>query len=316
MKELFPPIEPYAVHQLDVGGGHQLYVEECGNPEGIPAVFLHGGPGGGCKIYHRSFFDPGKYRAILFDQRGCGRSKPLGLLEHNTTGHLLADLETVRARLGVERWLLFGGSWGATLALLYAQSHPERVSGMILRGIFLARQKDLDWYIKDGVNRIYPERWTELLESLHGAGGDDLIATLRALLNGRDELAQRRIAKAWSIWGGQVALGDDFKPSQQDCHVTAETLHQARIELHYGFHRYFLEENQVLRNCRKIPQMPVSLIHGRRDLVCPVESAFTLRQALPFADLNILPKAGHIAGGADMIDALVDAAEAMAERLS
>jgi proline iminopeptidase len=323
MRELYPPVEPYAVHPLDVGGGHSVYVEECGNPAGIPAIFLHGGPGGGCKIYQRSFFDPTKYRAVLFDQRGCGRSKPHGLLEHNKTWDLLADMETIRERLGIEKWLLFGGSWGSALALLYAQQYPERVSGIVSRGTFLARQADLDWYIKDGVNRIYPERWAELQDTLHnskaqnGSGGaEDLIAAFHHILHGPDELAQRRAARAWSVWGGQVALGEDFTLSDPEGHVPAHVLHQARIELHYGFHRYFVEENQILRDCPLIPKVPVILIHGRRDLVCPVEAAYTLQKHLPFAELRVLPTAGHIASNPEMTSALVQAADDLAGRLS
>jgi len=316
MTELYPPIEPFAVHLLDVGGGHHVYVEECGNPQGIPVIFLHGGPGGGCKIYQRSFFHPQKYRAILFDQRGCGRSKPHGLLEENSTQHLLADMELIRQRLGVDKWLLFGGSWGATLALLYAQTHPNRVSGMALRGSFLARQMDLDWYLKDGANRIYPECWAELLDALHGEDQGDLIGSIHGILHGEDELAQRRVARAWSVWGGQVALGDEYTPSDPEGHVPANMLQQARIELHYGLHRYFIEENRVLRDCPLIPKMPIILVHGRRDLVCPVESAYTLSKALPFAELRILPTAGHIASGAEMSAALVEAADDMAGRLA
>jgi len=316
MTELYPPIEPYAVHYLDVGGGHTVYVEECGNPDGIPVVFLHGGPGGGCKIYQRSFFHPQKYRAILFDQRGAGRSKPFGRLEENTTAHLLADLEFIREYLGIDQWLLFGGSWGSTLALLYAQRYPNRFSGMVLRGSFLARRMDLDWYIKDGANRIYPESWAELVDALHGEDEKDLINAIYRILHGPDELAQRRVARAWSVWGGQVALGDEYTPSDPEGHVPASMLHQARIELHYGFHDYFIEENQILRDCVRIPDKPTLLIHGRRDLVCPVESAFTLGKALPFAELRILPGAGHIASSKEMAAALVEAADQMAERLA
>jgi len=316
MKELYPPIEPYAVHLLDVGDGHSVYVEECGNPAGIPAVFLHGGPGGGCKIYQRSFFDPTKYRAVLFDQRGCGRSKPCGRLRHNDTQHLLADMELIRKRLGIEKWLLFGGSWGSALALLYAQKYPHRVSGIVSRGTFLARQADLDWYVKDGVNRIYPERWDELLDAVHGRPGEDLMAAFHRILLGEDELARRRAAKAWSAWGGQVALGDEFSPSDLEGHVPASVLHQARIELHYGFQRYFIEENQILRDCPLIPRVPVILVHGRRDLVCPLESAFTLQKHLPFAELRVLPNAGHVASNAEMTAALVEAADELAGRLA
>jgi proline iminopeptidase len=223
-------------------------------------------------------------------------------------------MEAIREHLGLEQWLLFAGSWGSTLALLYAEQYPQRVSGIVSRGTFLARQQDLDWYIKDGVNRIYPERWAELLAALHGAEGD-LIAAFHAILHGEDELAQRRAARAWWLWGGQIALGDEFNPTEVDNHVSAQVLHQARIELHYGFHRYFLSENQILDNSALIPPVPVILIHGRRDLVCPVEAAFTLQQHLPFAELRIIPTAGHIASTPEMTAALVEAADEMATRL-
>jgi proline iminopeptidase len=316
MKDLYPPIEPYAAHFLDVDGGHRLYAEECGNPAGLPVVFLHGGPGSGCKSYHRCFFDPHKYRIVLPDQRGSGRSTPHGGLTHNTTQYLLADLELIRTRLGIDRWLLFGGSWGAGLALLYAEQHPERVSGMVLRGTFLARHCDLNWYVKDGVNRIYPERWAELVGVIPKSGRGDLVRAIHGLLHGKDELAQRRIARAWSLWGGQVALGDEFDPATVDEHVPQRMVQQARLELHYAFNRYFLEEGQILEDCERLPDVPIILIHGRRDLVCPVESAYALHQHLPRAELRILPNAGHIASGEEMIDALVRAADEMAERLA
>jgi len=311
MKELYPAIEPYADHVLDVDGGHRLYVEECGNPAGLPVMFLHGGPGSGCKSYHRCFFDPQKYRIILADQRGAGRSAPHGGLKNNTTHHLLSDLEFLRERLKIDRWVLFGGSWGAALALLYAQQHPERIAGMVLRGAFLARQRDLDWYARDGVNRIYPELWAELLDTIPKPEQGHLIQAIHRLLNGRDELAQRRVARAWSIWGGQVALGDEFSPAEVDEHVPQSMVQQARLELHYAVHRYFLEEDQILKDCDRVPDVPIILIHGRRDLVCPAESAYALHQRLPKAELRILPHAGHVASGTEMIDALMSAADEM-----
>lgn len=316
MTDLYPPLEPYATHSITVGGGHQLYVEECGNPQGLPVVFLHGGPGGGCKPYQRAFFHPEKYRAILFDQRGAGRSKPVGLLEHNTTADLLADMETIREKLGIQQWLLFGGSWGATLSLLYAQAFPARVSGIVLRGSFLARQRDLDWYIKDGVNRIYPEFWAEFLSVLKEADRADVISAMYRILHGEDELAQRRVARAWSVWGGKVALGEAYRPADPEGHVAASQLQQAKIELHYGYHRYFIEENQILKNSHLVPKVPTLIIHGRQDLVCPVESAYQLQQHLPHAELKILPKGGHVASGVDMSSALVEAADAMVTRLA
>jgi proline iminopeptidase len=315
MKDLYPAIEPYADHVLDADGGHRLYVEECGNPAGVPIMFLHGGPGSGCKAYHRCFFDPQRYRIILADQRGAGRSTPHGGLRNNTTHHLLSDLEFLRERLKVERWTLFGGSWGAALALLYAQQHPGRVAGMVLRGTFLARRRDLDWYVRDGVNRIYPELWAELLDVIPRSEQDHVIQAIHRLLNGRDELAQRRVARAWSLWGGQVALGDEFNPAEADEHVPQSMVQQARLELHYAVHRYFLEEDQILKDCGRLPDVPIILIHGRRDLVCPVEAAYALHQRLPKADLRILPHAGHVASGAEMIDALVSAADEMAGML-
>lgn len=315
MKELYPAIEPYAEHLIDVDGGHRIYVEECGNPAGLPVVFLHGGPGSGCKPYHRCFFDPERYRIVLFDQRGSGRSLPFGQLSANTTWHLLSDLESIRSRLNIQRWLLFGGSWGATLALLYAAQHPERVAAMVLRGTFLARREDLDWYLGGGVNRIYPERWADLLAVIPDADQHDLIRAIDRLLNGEDELSQRRMARAWSIWGGQVALGDEFDLAALEEHVPGSMVQQTRLELHYAVNRYFLEEGQILRDCERLPDVHTVLIHGRRDLVCPVESAYSLHQRLPKSELRILPRAGHVASSEEMIDALVTAADEMADRM-
>ncbi|MGZ8217463.1 prolyl aminopeptidase [Methylomagnum sp.] len=316
MNTLYPTIEPYATHHFK-RDHHKIYVEECGNPQGLPVVYLHGGPGAGCKLSHRCFFDPAKYRAILVDQRGAGRSTPHGDLSHNTTADLLRDLEYIRQHLKVERWLLFGGSWGASLALLYAQKHPAKVTGLVLRGSFLARRRDLDWFVGvDGVRRIYPEGWAQFLDSLAEAERADPIAAIHRRLVGNDELAQRRAARAWSLWGGQVVLGDGFDPSALHEHVSAEVLNQARIELHYAVNGYFIEENAILDGCAKLAKIPTLIIHGRRDLVCPAESAYLLHRHLPQAELRMLPKAGHIAGGEDMIDALIQAADDMARRLS
>jgi proline iminopeptidase len=316
MKTLYPTPEPYAVHRWDVDERHCLYVEECGNRLGLPVIFLHGGPGSGCKVHHRCFFDSRRYRIILFDQRGCGRSTPEGELGRNTTLHLLSDLETIRSKLHISRWLLFGGSWGATLALLYAQKHADRVSGMILRGTFLARQRDLDWYIRDGVNRIYPEEWERLVAHIPDEERSDLIAAFYRRLQGNDELAQWRAARDWDRWAGCVALGNDFNPSESGDHVTANVLTQARIETHYAAHRYFIEEDRILAGCDRLPDVPILLVHGRLDLICPVESAYSLHQCLPQSELRILPHSGHIAGGDEMIDALVSSTDEMAARLA
>ena len=314
-RPLYPDIEPYAVHVIE-RGRHDIYVEECGNPQGLPVLFLHGGPGSGCKPYHRCFFDPDLYRIILVDQRACGRSLPQGLLLDNTTEHLLNDLEHIRRRFDMEQWMLFGGSWGATLALLYAQAHPARVSALVLRGTFLARRRDLDWYAGEGgVRQIYPDTWEHLLGGVPSESRHDPVMGLYAAVTGRDELAQRRAARAWEHWGGQVVLADEYVHTEQSEHVDGHAVMQAGIELHYAVNRYFIEENQILQQCERIRHIPAVIIHGRRDLVCPLESAWTLHQHLPESELRILPHAGHIASTDDMIDALVSVSDEMAVRL-
>lgn len=314
MRELYPEIGPYAVHALEVGDGHILHVEESGNRDGIPVLFLHGGPGSGCKAYHRQFFDPARYRAILFDQRGAGRSQPQGELKANTTPHLLGDMERIRRRLNIESWLLFGGSWGSTLALLYAERHPKLVRGLVLRGVFLARRRDLEWFTGDGVRRIYPESWRRLESLLPPSERNDPIPYINAVLNGADELARWRMAREWLYWGGQVALGEAFDPAQAE-DLPPGGLQQARIEAHYAANGYFIGENEILRDAGKIAHIPTLILQGRRDLTCPVDGADALHRALPESSLEILPLGGHIAGTPDMIDALVRAADAMAARV-
>lgn len=313
MKALYPPLEPYAVYWLEADG-HRIYYEECGRPEGVPVVFLHGGPGSGCRPEHRCFFDPKRYRIILVDQRGCGRSEPLGELRHNDTWKLVEDLETIRTHLQINRWLLFGGSWGATLALLYAQRYPERVFGLILRGVFLARQMDLDWFVKDGVRRIYPDYWHQLIKSLPVSSWSDLIDGMYRAVIGHNEALQLRVVEAWNRWSAAVTLGVKFDPSTLP--DPGELLAKTKIELHYAAHRYFLEENQILPACQRIRTLPCTIIHGRWDLLCPVEAAFSLRRRLPGARLRILEHSGHLAAGEEMIDALVDATDRMAEQLA
>jgi proline iminopeptidase len=316
MKKLYPDLEPYAIHRHQ-RDSHRIHVEECGNPNGIPVLFLHGGPGSGCKPYHRCFFDPSRYRIILLDQRGAGRSMPQGELSHNATADLLRDLKYLLQPLDVGRWLLFGGSWGATLALLYAQKHPAKVAGLILRGTFLGRRRDLDWFVgEDGVRRLYPEQWEHLLAVLSEEDRADPLAALYRCVTGSDELARRRTAREWGLWSSQVILGEEFDPAKLNEHVSGEIVNQARIELHYAVNRYFIEENAILDGCSRIAHVPTIIIHGRRDLVCPVESAWSLHRRLPESELRILPQAGHIAAGEAMIDALVEATDAMADRLA
>jgi proline iminopeptidase len=315
MKTLYPEISPYHTFFLETGSKHSVYGEQSGNPDGIPVIFLHGGPCSGTKPDHRRFFNPEHYRIVLFDQRGCGLSLPFGELENNTTQDLLDDMERIRQHLGIRKWLVFGGSWGAALGLLYAQQHQDKVTALIIRAVFLARQQDLEWFAKDGANRIYPEQWQRLLESIPEQRQGDLVQGLWAALMGKDEVAKRRVAREWMAWGGQVALGCDYRPGRQNDHVTEKMVKQVRMELHYARHRYFIKENQLLENCTPLTNIPTIIIHGRQDLVCPIEAGMKLHQALPHADYIVLPNAGHIAQGAEMIDALVSATDQFAEKL-
>lgn len=311
MKSLYPEVSPFHVFWLETGGVHQVYVEQSGNPAGIPVIFLHGGPCSGTKPDHRRFFNPELYHIILLDQRGCGRSLPFGELEDNTTQYLIEDMERIRVRLRIERWLLFGGSWGGALALLYAQQFPERVSGMVLRGVFLARQADMHWFLRDGANRIYPQRWQNMLDALgEGVSGDEVLTKLCDAVFGGDRLVAERAALHWQLWGGQVALGADFVVN--DSPVDEVAVKQVRMELHYARNHYFIAENQILQNCAVLREIPTIIIHGQNDLTCPLEAGWRLHQQLRNADYQVLPNAGHVAKGEEMIDALVAAADEMA----
>lgn len=299
---------------LETGTDHRVYVEQSGNPAGIPVIFLHGGPCSGTKPDHRRFFDPERYHIILMDQRGCGRSQPFGELQGNTTQDLLADMERIRQQLRIEQWLLFGGSWGGTLALLYAQRYPRHVSAMILRGVFLARQADMDWFLQNGVNRIYPQRWSDLLNSIGAEPGDDVLQKMYDAVFGGDEEVAMRAALQWQIWGGQVALGGEFAMS--DAPLGESAVKQVQMELHYAKNNYFIVENQILQNCGVLKDIPIIIIHGQNDLTCPLEAGWRLHQALPHAKYVVLPNAGHVAKGDEMIGALVSASDDMAMMLA
>lgn len=313
MKKFYPEIEPFQTFFLETETQHSIYVEQSGNPDGQAVIFLHGGPCSGTRPDQRRFFDPEKYRIILFDQRSCGLSGPFGELENNTTQDLLDDMESIRKYLDIQQWFLFGGSWGATLALLYAQQHIENVKAMILRGVFLARKKDLDWFLQEGAGRIYPEQYQRLVESIPKSDRSNLIEGLWERLWSDDEVVCRQVAREWEIWGSQVALGAEYKRVQDDEHVSQKMVKQARMEIHFARNNYFLEENQILRNCHVLKKIPTVIIHGRYDLVCPMEAGLSLYQALPDAEYFVLPNSGHIAQGEEMIDALVTATDKMAD---
>lgn len=315
MKSLYPAIEPFHHFYLETGGIHRIYVEQCGNPAGFPVVFLHGGPCSGCRPEQRQFFNPEQYHIILLDQRGSGRSEPFGELEDNHTQALFDDLERIRQQLHLEKWLLFAGSWGATLALLYVQQHSAVVAGLILRGVFLARQRDMDWFIEGGAGRIYPEAWEQLLASIPDAHRQHLLDALITAVFSDDPTIATKAAQAWSNWGAQTALGNLYQPNREHPEDIETLLKQVRMELHYARNHYFIEENQVIAQCDKIKHIPTQIIHGRLDMVCPTEAGYTLSKALPHASFQVLPTAGHIAAGDEMIDALVSATDNFMQRL-
>ncbi|WP_430391496.1 prolyl aminopeptidase [Dyella sp. 20L07] len=313
MRELYPEIEPYRTQRLAVDDIHELYIEECGNPEGLPVIFLHGGPGAGLSAYHRRFFDPARYRIVLFDQRGAGKSTPHAELRNNTTWHLVADIETIRAHLGIDRWVVFGGSWGSTLSLAYAQKHPERVLGLVLRGIFLGRPDELRWFNErdGGASRIFPERWARYLAYIPEEERGSMVEAYWRRLDSEDHAVRVAAARAWSDWeGGSTTLEHDpDAPGNFDNELSSVSV--ARAEAHYFRHDIFLEPNQLLRDVEKIRHIPCTIVHGRYDIICPATSAYELSQAWPEAALHIV-LAGHSAADPAIVDKLVEATDALA----
>ncbi len=316
MRELFPKIKPYATHTLDVESPHKLYIEECGIPDGVPIVFIHGGPGSGCENYHRRFFDPERYRIILFDQRGSGKSTPHADLSNNTTQALVADMEAIRVHLNISQWLLFGGSWGSTLALVYAQTHPERVMGIIVRGIFLCRQREIDWFYQDGASRLFPDVWQDFLKPIPENERGNMVAAYYKRLTSDNEIEQFTAAKAWSLWEGRTACLLQKKSVVDHFSDMHTVLSLARIECHYFMNNSFLEENQILNNMDKINYIPGIIIQGRYDVICPAESAWQLHQSWQMSDLEIIPDAGHSASEPGIVDALVKATHYMLNRIN
>lgn len=290
---LYPPIEPFRTGILETGDGHSIYWELCGNPAGKPAVFLHGGPGAGCSVDHRRLFDPERYCVLLFDQRGCGRSTPSALLENNTTWDLVADMERLRTLLGFEKWLIFGGSWGSTLALAYAQTHPAQVSELIVRGIFTLRRTELLWYYQEGASWLFPDLWEGFLAPIPEAERGDLVTAYRQRLVGSDPAAQLACARAWSLWEGQtIRLLPD--QSNTDKHSNdAFSLAFARIENHYFVHGGWLEEGQLIRDAGKLAAIPGVIVQGRYDVCTPARTAWDLHRAWPEAKFHLVDDAGH-----------------------
>lgn len=316
MNTLYPEILPYVQHSLVVELPHVLHIEECGNPKGIPVLFVHGGPGAGCEDYHRRFFDPERYRIILFDQRGCGRSTPHASLEGNTTQALVADMELIREHLGIDKWLLFGGSWGSTLSLVYAETHPEHVLGLILRGIFMCRPHEIAWFYQQGASRLFPEYWQEYLAPIPEAERGELVNAFYRRLTSDNEMARMAAAKAWSLWEGKTSTLWPSKAVVDHFGNPYTALSLARIECHYFVNDSFLEPEQILRHAGRLKGIPGVIVHGRYDVVCPVENAWQLHRVWPEAQLKIIPDAGHSASEPGTVDALVQATIDFAERFA
>lgn len=315
MADLYPNIRPYVTHTLVVDRLHRLYVEECGNAEGIPVVFLHGGPGAGCEPYHRCFFDPNRYRIVLFDQRGSGQSTPHAELVNNTTDDLIADMETIREQLGIERWLVFGGSWGSTLGLAYAQAHPRRVLGLVLRGIFLCRREEIRWFYQEGASRVFPDYWQDFISPIPEHERHDLLAAYHSRLTGSDELARMAAAKAWSIWEARTASLLPSRSILKHLGNPHTALSMARIECHYFMNDAFLEPSQLLLEAYRMAEIPGVIVQGRYDLICPMQSAWDLHQVWPKSELRVIDDAGHSAMETGIRSALVEATDWFADQL-
>ena len=310
MKSLYPPIEPYDSGRLPVSPVHTLYYEQCGNPEGRPVVFLHGGPGGGLIPDYRRFFDPAAYRVVLFDQRGSGQSTPHAELEGNTTWDLVADIEALRTHLGVADWHVFGGSWGSTLALAYAETHPGRVRSLTLRGIFLCRPKEIRWFYQEGASWIFPDVWEEYERVIPEGERGDFVSAYYRRLTSEDEAVRLEAARAWSVWEGSTSkLLFDYAMIEKFADPQF-ALAFARIECHYFMNNaFFPTDNHLIENVGKIRHIPAVIVQGRYDVVCPIQSAWELHRAWPEADFRVVPDAGHSATEPGIISELVEATD-------
>ncbi len=311
---LYPDIRPYKTQRLKVDDVHEIYLEESGNPRGIPVLFVHGGPGAGCTKQDRCFFDPDRYRIILFDQRGCGRSTPHAELGGNTTQALVDDIEKIREHLGVDKWVLFGGSWGSTLSLVYAQTHRERTLGLILRGVFLSRRQDVSWFYQDGASQVFPDYWEDFIHPIPVSEREDMVSAYYHRLTGSNELAKMAAAKAWSLWEAHCAT---LRPNHDVLEVFSEphrAISLARIEAHYFVNDSFLEANQLINNAANLEGIPGIIIHGRYDMICPLDNAFELHRRWHDSELHIIRDAGHSSREPGIVDALIRATRDMAKR--
>lgn len=305
---LFPEIEPYNTGRLDVGDGHNLYWEECGNPKGVPVIFLHGGPGAGLSPYHRRFFDPAYYRIVLFDQRGAGKSTPLGEFQHNTTPLLVKDIEAIRRMLDIDQWLVFGGSWGSTLALAYGQAHPSACLGFILRGIFLITKAEVEWFIH-GINWFYPEAYADFAAAIPEEERDNLLQAYCKRIFSVDPSVYLPAARIWTRYESSCLYLEPQASAVQDSEKVEVSLGLGRLEAHYMVHAGFMEEDQLIKNIHKISHLPSVIVQGRYDVICPPNSAFRLHQAWPGSILKIISNAGHAALEPGIAAALVAATE-------
>lgn len=315
MRSYYPVLQPYNTFELTVDDIHTLTVEECGNPKGLPAVVLHGGPGTGCSTDDRRLFDPDIYRIVLFDQRGCGRSKPLGSIERNTTQYLLDDIEFIRTHLNIKRWLVVGGSWGSSLALAYGQTHPDAVLGFILRGVFLFREQDIEWLYQRGANQVFPDAWQEFIQTVPQSEQKNMIKAIHTRVTSNSEFECLRSAKAWATFEAACAT---LQPNEQWVKSLASPqlcIPFARIATHYFLNKGFFETNQLLDNLPQLKDKPCIIIHGRYDMVCPLDNAWSLKQAWPIAELDIIRDAGHAGIEAGIVNALVRATRQMANEL-
>ncbi|HET8897882.1 MAG TPA: prolyl aminopeptidase [Rhodanobacteraceae bacterium] len=309
-RSLYPEIDPFDAGQLKVSELHTLYYEQCGNPHGKPVVFLHGGPGGGCNPKCRRFFDPAAYRIILFDQRGCGRSTPHAELRENTTWDLVADIERLREHLGIDRWQVFGGSWGSTLALAYAETHPDKVSELVLRGIFMLRRTELEWFYQHGCDMLYPDAFETYLAAIPEVERGDLMSAYHRRLTSDDAATRLAAARAWSVWEGGTSFLLRDESYMQSSGEDEFALAFARIENHYFVNGGFFEhDDQLLRHVERIRTIPALIVQGRYDVVCPLRSAWDLHRAWPEAELRIVQDAGHSAFEPGITHELIEATD-------